>query len=202
LPQDDVWRYELATVYERVKKVTMTQLSVNENEVRADSNFNADLGADSLDQVELMIALEEEFSTHDKKITIPDEESEKMMSVQDVVDYIHSIGVSDVQAPPKPVEKTGFRKINIPRPSFSKPNIPRPGASKPVQQQRDGQQNRQAGNVPQRGGGQQRNDNRQRRDGQQQSNVSRPNNNPRQMQQPKPVRQNTQKSPESGNASG
>ncbi len=192
----------MATVYERVKKVTMAQLSVTENEVKPDSNFNADLGADSLDQVELMIALEEEFSTRDKKITIPDEESEKMMSLQDVVDYIHSIGISDVQAMPRPVEKTGFRKINIPRPSFTKPNLPRPGSSKSGQQQRDGQQNRQTGTGSQRAGTQQRNDNNQRHDRQPQNNVSRTNNNPRQPQQPKSTRQNAQKSPESGNASG
>ena len=108
----------MATVFERVKKVTIAQLGVTEDEVKPYSNFAADLGADSLDLVELMMALEEDFSIHDKKITIPDEESEKMLSVQDVVDYLHSIGISDMQAPPKPVEKAGFSKFNLPRPNL------------------------------------------------------------------------------------
>jgi acyl carrier protein len=184
----------LATVYERVKKVTMAQLSVNENEIKADSNFNADLGADSLDQVELMIALEEEFSTQGKKITIPDEESEKMLSVQDAVDFLHGIGISDMQALPKPVEKAGFHKISIPKPSFSKPNLSRPNFSKNNVQRQEGQPNHQTDTVPQRSG-QSRNDNRQRRDRQQPQpgNVSRAGTNPKQLQQPKATRQPLQK---------
>jgi acyl carrier protein len=130
----------LATVFERVRKVTIAQLGVTEDEVKPDSNFATDLDADSLDQVELMMAMEEEFSTSDKKITIPDEESEKMLSLDDVVDYLHGIGISDMQAPPKPAEKAGFPKINLPRPSLPRPNI-----SKPNPQRQDRQQNRQGG---------------------------------------------------------
>jgi acyl carrier protein len=194
----------LATVFERVKKVTIAQLGLTEDEVKQDSSFAADLGADSLDQVELMMALEEEFSTHDKKLTIPDEESEKMLSVDDVVDYLHGIGISDVQAPPRPVEKAGFPRINL-------PNIPRPGMSKPNPQRQDRQQNRQGGANQPRGGQQPRRDNRPRRD-RPQGNVPRPNINPKPLQQqpaqqqsqpmvqpsPPPL-QAPQKPPESGN---
>ena len=188
----------MATVFERVRKVTIAQLGVTEDEVKPDSNFSADLGADSLDLVELMMALEEDFSIHDKKITIPDEESEKMLSVQDVVDYLLSIGISDMQAPPKPVEKTGFSKFNLPRPNLPRPSIPRPN-----QPRQDKQQNRQGDSGPQRGGQQaQRRDNRPRRD-RPQGNMPRPNNPPRPQQQPPPAlqppqQQASQKPPEPG----
>ena len=178
---------QLATVYERVKKVTIAQLGVTENEVTPGSNFAADLGADSLDLVELMMALEEEFSTADKKLTIPDEESEKMMSLQDVVDFLHGIGISDVQAQPRPVEKAGFPRINLPR-----PNLPHPNISKPNPPHHDRQQNRPGGGNPPRGGqSTQRRDNRPRRD-RPQGNMPRPNNPPRPQQQPPPAPQSPQ----------
>ena len=188
----------MATVYERVKKVTIAQLGVTENEVTPDSNFAADLGADSLDLVELMMALEEEFSTADKKLTIPDEESEKMLSVQDVVDFLHGIGISDVQAQPRLVEKAGFQRINLPR-----TNLPHPNISKPNPPRQDRQQNRPGGSGPQREGQQaQRRDNRPRRD-RPQGNMPRPNNPPRPQQQPQPApqppQQAPQKPPEPGN---
>ena len=71
------------TVLERVKKVIVEQLSVDENEVTEMASFTADLGADSLDTVELVMAFEEEFG-----IEIPDEEAEKINKVKDAVDYI------------------------------------------------------------------------------------------------------------------
>jgi acyl carrier protein len=71
------------TVFERVKKVIVEQLSVEETEITAEASFTADLGADSLDIVELVMAFEEEFGTE-----IPDEEAEKIQTVQNAVDYI------------------------------------------------------------------------------------------------------------------
>jgi acyl carrier protein len=71
------------TVFERVKKVIIEQLSVEESEVTATASFQKDLGADSLDTVELVMAFEEEFGTE-----IPDEEAEKIQTVQDAVSYI------------------------------------------------------------------------------------------------------------------
>lgn len=70
-------------VFDDVKAVIVEQLSVNEGEVELESRFVDDLGADSLDVVELVMALEEKF-----EIEIPDEEAEKIATVKDVVDYI------------------------------------------------------------------------------------------------------------------
>ncbi len=68
---------------ERVKKVVIEQLSVEDKEVTSEASFQADLGADSLDTVELVMAFEEEFG-----LEIPDEEAEKIVTVQDAVNYI------------------------------------------------------------------------------------------------------------------
>jgi len=73
----------MSTIEERVKKITIEQLGVSEAEVKINSSFVDDLGADSLDTVELVMALEEEFDTE-----IPDEEAEKITTVQAAVDYI------------------------------------------------------------------------------------------------------------------
>ncbi len=68
-----------------IKEVVVEQLSVNADEIKPDSKFVEDLGADSLDVVELVMALEEKFD-----IEIPDDEAEKIQTVQDVVNYIQS----------------------------------------------------------------------------------------------------------------
>ena len=70
---------------EKVKKVVVDQLSVDESLVTPEASFTADLGADSFDTVELVMAFEEEFSCE-----IPDEEAEKIQTVQDAVNYIDS----------------------------------------------------------------------------------------------------------------
>jgi len=149
----------LATVFERVKKIAITKLRLQENEIFADSNFASDLGADSLDHVELMIAFEEEFSSPGNKISIPDEESEKMLTVQDAVDYLHSIGVSDVQPIPKQAEKSGFPRINLHRPHLPKPGFAKPGQPKPDKPD----QSISAGGLNQPGSGEHRRDIRQHR---------------------------------------
>lgn len=74
-----------AEVLEKVKKVVVEQLGVSEAEVKKESSYVDDLGADSLDTVELVMALEEAFSTE-----IPDEDAEKIKSVGDTVAYIMS----------------------------------------------------------------------------------------------------------------
>jgi acyl carrier protein len=68
---------------EKVKQIIAEQLGVDENEITPSSSFVEDLGADSLDTVELVMALEENFS-----IEIPDEDAEKIRTVQDAIDYI------------------------------------------------------------------------------------------------------------------
>jgi acyl carrier protein len=85
----------VATVLERVKKIVVEQLGVDENEVVSTASFVDDLGADSLDLVELVMSLEEEFSTSDLKIEIPDEDAEKIATVQNAVDYITDLGIKD-----------------------------------------------------------------------------------------------------------
>jgi len=85
----------VATVFERVKKIAIEQLSVEDKDVTPDASFADDLGADSLDLVELIMALEEEFSAPDNKLEIPDEEAEKLLKVKDVVDYVKAKGVKD-----------------------------------------------------------------------------------------------------------
>jgi acyl carrier protein len=85
----------MPTVFERVKKIVVEQLGVEEAEVVPSANFVDDLGADSLDLVELVMSLEEEFSKEGQKVEIPDEDAEKIATVQDAVDYIHDRGVKD-----------------------------------------------------------------------------------------------------------
>lgn len=85
----------MATILERIKKVTAEQLGVGEEQVIPTANFVDDLGADSLDLVELIMSLEEEFSKEGKKLEIPDEDAEKLKSVQNVMDYVSAHGVKD-----------------------------------------------------------------------------------------------------------
>ena len=73
-------------VFEVVRDVVVEQLSVSPDQVKVDSKIIEDLGADSLDVVELVMALEEKFG-----IEIPDSESEKLVSIKDVVDYIENL---------------------------------------------------------------------------------------------------------------
>jgi acyl carrier protein len=85
----------MPTVFERIKKIVVEQLGVEEKEVVPSASFVDDLGADSLDLVELVMSLEEEFSRPEQKVEIPDEDAEKIATVQDAVDYIHDHGVKD-----------------------------------------------------------------------------------------------------------
>ena len=73
----------MENIEQRVKKIVAEQLGVNESEIKNDSSFVDDLGADSLDTVELVMALEEEFECE-----IPDEDAEKITSVQQAIDYV------------------------------------------------------------------------------------------------------------------
>jgi len=73
----------VATVFDRVKKVIVEQLGVDEEEVTPKASFTDDLGADSLDNVELVMALEQEFNCE-----IPDEDAEKITTVNEAVNYI------------------------------------------------------------------------------------------------------------------
>jgi len=83
----------VATIFERLKKVVVEQLGVEAEEVVPTASLVDDLGADSLDLIELRMSLEEEFSTPSRKIEIPDEDAEKVVTVQDAVDYIKELGI-------------------------------------------------------------------------------------------------------------
>ena len=85
----------MATVFERLKKIIIEQLGVEENQVKPAISFVDDLNADSLDLVELIMAMEEEFSDGSKEIRIPDEEAEGIKTVQQAVDYIKELGIED-----------------------------------------------------------------------------------------------------------
>jgi len=85
----------VVAIFERVRKVVVEQLGVDEEEVVPSASFVDDLGADSLDLVELIMSLEEEFSGSSQKIEIPDEDAERIITVQDAVDYIKDLGIQD-----------------------------------------------------------------------------------------------------------
>ena len=85
----------MAAIFEKIKAIVVEQLGVEEAEVVPTASFVEDLGADSLDLVELIMALEESFSNGDKKVEIPDEVAEKIVTIQDAINYIKEQGVKD-----------------------------------------------------------------------------------------------------------
>jgi len=85
----------VATVFERIKRIVVEQLGADDKDVVPSASFVDDLGADSLDLVELIMSLEEEFSNPSRKVEIPDEDAEKIITVQDAIDYLRELGVED-----------------------------------------------------------------------------------------------------------
>jgi acyl carrier protein len=85
----------VATIYDRLKKIVVEQLGVEESEVTPSASFAEDLNADSLDLVELIMAIEEEFSTPEAKIEIPDEDAPGIVTVQNAIDYLKEKGIED-----------------------------------------------------------------------------------------------------------
>ena len=85
----------MASVEERVKQIIVEQLGVDEAEITPQTSFVDDLNADSLDLVELIMSIEEEFSKQGKSMEISDEDAEKIVTVQDAVNYIQEQGISD-----------------------------------------------------------------------------------------------------------
>jgi acyl carrier protein len=75
--------------------MVVEQLGVDEGDVVPTASFVEDLGADSLDLVELIMSLEEEFSSPDRKVEIPDEDAEKIVTIKDAIDYLKDLGVED-----------------------------------------------------------------------------------------------------------
>ena len=85
----------MATVFERIKAIVVEQLGAEDKEVVPTASFVEDLGADSLDLVELIMSMEEEFSDSSRKIEIPDEDAEKIVTIQDAIDYLKDLGVDE-----------------------------------------------------------------------------------------------------------
>ena len=86
----------MATPYERVRSLIVEQLGVEEKQVTPNASFVDDLNADSLDLVELIMSIEEEFSKDGgTTIEISDEDAEKIQTVQDAVDYLHDLGIDE-----------------------------------------------------------------------------------------------------------
>ena len=85
----------MATIFERIKPMVVEQLGVEESVVVPTASFVENLGADSLDLVELIMSLEEEFSNPSRKIEIPDEEAEKIITIEDAITYLKDLGIGD-----------------------------------------------------------------------------------------------------------
>jgi len=85
----------LATVFERVRKIVVDQLGVDDEQVLPAASFVDDLNADSLDLVELIMSLEEEFTQEGKALEISDEDAEKIVTVQDAIDFLKDLGIED-----------------------------------------------------------------------------------------------------------
>ncbi len=88
----------MASVFERVRKLIVEQLGAEEDQVVPNASFVDDLNADSLDLVELIMSMEEEFSKDGTTLEISDEDAEKIVTVQDAVDYLKDLGVEDEQS--------------------------------------------------------------------------------------------------------
>ena len=87
---------EMATVFDRVKELIVEQLGVDESSVSMEASFIDDLNADSLDLVELIMSMEEEFSPEDgDQIEISDDDAEKIRTVKDAVDFLLNAGIQD-----------------------------------------------------------------------------------------------------------
>ena len=85
----------MAATFERVRKLIVEQLGVDEDQVVPSASFVDDLNADSLDLVELIMSMEEEFSKDGKSVEISDEDAEKIVTVQDAIDYLKDHGIED-----------------------------------------------------------------------------------------------------------
>jgi len=85
----------MATVLDRVREIAADKLSVEIDEVKSESSFTEDLNADSLDVVELIMAIEEEFGSDDTPLEISDEDAEGIKTVNDAVEYLKGRGISD-----------------------------------------------------------------------------------------------------------
>ena len=85
----------MASVLDRVREIAADKLSTNLESIKPESPFTEDLEADSLDVVELIMAIEEEFGSAEEPLEISDEDAEKILTVDDAVNYLKENGISD-----------------------------------------------------------------------------------------------------------
>lgn len=85
----------MSTVFERVTDIVVDKLNVDAGDVTEEASFQDDLGADSLDLVELIMAFEEEFSSEGNQIEIPDEDAGEIRTIGDAVTYLKGKGIAD-----------------------------------------------------------------------------------------------------------
>jgi len=85
----------VATIFERLKELIAEQLDTEEKELTPETSFTDDLNVDSLDLIELITAMEEKFSTPQRKLEISDEDAEKMHTIQDAVTYLRDQEIED-----------------------------------------------------------------------------------------------------------
>ena len=85
----------MASVLDRVRDIAVSKISVDAGDVSEESSFTEDLNADSLDVVELIMAIEEEFGSDDEPLEISDEDAESIKTVQDAVKYLNDRGIKD-----------------------------------------------------------------------------------------------------------
>lgn len=85
----------MASIYERLVKVVMDRLGVEPDQILPNSSLTHDLGADSIEMVELVMSIEDEFSDLSRVLQIPDEDMDKMVTIQDTVDYLRGLGIED-----------------------------------------------------------------------------------------------------------
>lgn len=88
-------RAELATIFQRLRKVVTERLGVGEEQVVPTASFMQDLSADSIELIELVMSVEEEFSNLSHNVEIPDEKLGELATVQDMVDYLRGLGIED-----------------------------------------------------------------------------------------------------------
>ncbi len=85
----------MATIFERLKRLIAEQLDIEEKELTPETSFADDLNVDSLDLIELITAMEEKFSTLERKLEIADEDAEKIHTIQDAVVYLRDQEIED-----------------------------------------------------------------------------------------------------------
>jgi|TARA_B100001750_G_C15357112_1_gene520255 acyl carrier protein len=85
----------MASVLDRVREIAADKLSVDLEDIKPESSFTEDLEADSLDVVELIMAIEEEFGSNDNPLEISDEDAEKILTVNDAVNYLKTNNIED-----------------------------------------------------------------------------------------------------------